>query len=278
MIRLFASDLDGTLFNKYHKCDDKIENAIREIVEHDRFFTVATGRGINMVDLNGASSIAYYICLNGSVIVDPNRKLLHSEPIDKDILNEIIETFGTAHLEYVAWNKVYSMFDKNEILDYRRKVWKEIADDSWLDNFLNNITKNFEYSQSKENILKQDICKINYHFEDGEANAELDYFLKKYSNRLVNAPSGKGMYEITKCGVDKASGIQWLANYLRIPKDEIAVYGDGGNDITMLEMYEHSYAPSTACDMVKEKAQQVIGPYNEYSVIEHMLKTIKTSE
>lgn len=75
-----------------------------------------------------------------------------------------MDVFEDLNLEYVSWNKVYSRIDKESVLRYRKNVWKEAANDSWLDRFLNNIIVNFECLQSKEEILQKDICKINYHF------------------------------------------------------------------------------------------------------------------
>ena len=59
MIRLFASDLDGTLLNEHHECDEKIEKGIQKIIDAGKMFTVATGRGIKMVNLKKAGDISY---------------------------------------------------------------------------------------------------------------------------------------------------------------------------------------------------------------------------
>lgn len=186
-----------------------------------------------------------------------------------------MDVFEDLNLEYVSWNKVYSRIDKESVLRYRKNVWKEAANDSWLDRFLNNIIVNFECLQSKEEILQKDICKINYHFSDDTDTSRLDDFLKQYGDKLVNAPSGDGIYEITKNGVNKASAVNWLAEFLNISKEEVAVYGDGGNDIMMLSSFKHSYTPSTGSIEAKEAASQIIGPYEDYSVIEHILNTIE---
>ena len=69
MIRLFASDLDGTLLNEHHECDEKIEKGIQRIIDAGKIFTVATGRGIKMVNLKKAGDISYYICLNGAAVL-----------------------------------------------------------------------------------------------------------------------------------------------------------------------------------------------------------------
>lgn len=83
------------------------------------------------------------------------KQLLHCEPIDKEVLSKIMDVFEDLNLEYVSWNKVYSRIDKESVLRYRKNVWKEAANDSWLDRFLNNIIVNFECLQSKEEILQK---------------------------------------------------------------------------------------------------------------------------
>lgn len=45
MIRLFASDLDGTLLNEKHQFDDVIVEGIQKIVNSGHVFSIATGRG-----------------------------------------------------------------------------------------------------------------------------------------------------------------------------------------------------------------------------------------
>lgn len=51
-------------------------------------------------------------------------------------------------------------------------------------------------------------------------------------------------------------------------------YGDGGNDLQMLSMFEHSYAPCTALEVAKYAANNQLGPYYEYSVARNMLETL----
>ena len=43
----------------------------------------------------------------------------------------------------------------------------------------------------------------------------------------------------------------------------------------MLSSFKHSYTPSTGSIEAKEAASQIIGPYEDYSVIEHILNTIE---
>lgn len=56
---------------------------------------------------------------------------------------------------------------------------------------------------------------------------------------------------------------------------EVAVYGDGGNDLVMLDRFEHSFATSNASDAAKQAAGTVIGNCAFHAVPKHMLKTLR---
>lgn len=77
MIKLFASDLDGTLLNEKHESDEVIEQTIQNIIESGRIFAAATGRSAAMVNFHDLTDKVYIICMNGSVILGQNRELLH---------------------------------------------------------------------------------------------------------------------------------------------------------------------------------------------------------
>lgn len=276
MIKLFASDLDGTLLNIRHESDEVIEEAVNKVIEASRHFTVATGRGLSMVDLKGLNDKVYYICLNGALIASNERKLLKYELIDKEILKELLDRFEDLNLEFIAPNKIYTRLSKEEIIENRRKPDPRMDKNvDWIKKFMSDVLTNFETSCSKEDILKQDICKINAHIDPAKDYRKLDEFLEQNKINLVNAPCDDGLYEITKIGVDKGAAVSWLAQYLGIQDDEVAVYGDGGNDLAMLERFEHSYSPSTGMSKALQVAKNVIGPYEEYSVVNHILDTLK---
>ena len=64
MIRLFASDLDGTLLNEKHQFDDVIVEGIQKIVNSGHVFSIATGRGKSQCSDPRIDSLGYKVCLN----------------------------------------------------------------------------------------------------------------------------------------------------------------------------------------------------------------------
>lgn len=61
---------------------------------------------------------------------------------------------------------------------------------------------------------------------------------------------------------------------LRIAEDEVAVYGDGGNDIAMLKRFRHSYATKNGSDVARAAASAIIGSCATHAVPKHMLATM----
>ena len=98
MIRLFACDLDGTLLNAQHESDALIEEVIRRVIESGRFFTVATGRSTSMIDFGEMNEQMYVICMNGSLILNPKREIIHYERIDHRVVRALLEAFPQVYI------------------------------------------------------------------------------------------------------------------------------------------------------------------------------------
>lgn len=96
--------------------------------------------------------------------------------------------------------------------------------------------------------MQHDVCKVNCRVPDSDMERELHAFLAEHADAVVNAPFNPAMFEITDRACNKGESVAWLANYLGFSEDEVAVYGDGGNDIVMLDRFEHAYATSNGSD------------------------------
>lgn len=66
-----------------------------------------------------------------------------------------------------------------------------------------------------------------------------------------------------------------LASFLNIEPNEVAVYGDGGNDIAMLSLFDNAYVPENGMPQAKKEAKEILADSKDHSVIDHMLQTIK---
>lgn len=275
MIRLFACDLDGTLLNERHESDAFIEGVLRSVVESGRYFTVATGRSTSMIDFGEMNGRIYVICMNGSLILDPKGRVVRCEKIDKEVLLQLLEQFPTLRMECLSAQHSYIRQDKETFVAAMMANKDRMANgERWVRRLLEHVDEQMCFSQRTEEILKQDICKINCRVDTQEEARQLQEYLQVHADALVNAPSNQGHFEITASGVNKGTAILHLADRLGIDAQDVAVYGDGGNDLEMLTMFAHSYAPCTAQKEAQMAASAIIGPYQSYSVAKHIAETL----
>ena len=91
----------------------------------------------------------------------------------------------------------------------------------------------------------------------------------------MNASFDGDLFELTDARVNKGEAVAWLAGHLGIAESDVAVYGDGGNDLAMLERFSHAYAPKGASEAAKLAASHVIGSCAHHAVSRHMLMTCR---
>ncbi len=81
MIKMFASDLDGTLLNALHEADGTIRRAIRELTEAGLHVVPATGRSTLPIGEHGFTGLALDACCsNGSIVRDSHGEVLKPGP------------------------------------------------------------------------------------------------------------------------------------------------------------------------------------------------------
>lgn len=277
MIKLFACDLDGTLLNKYHETDEIILNAVNQVIENKRFFAIATGRHMlenQKAKLGMHDCGVYTICMNGALIFDPDGNSIYENYLDQQFLYKILKTFPTIDFECIGKDHTYLRISKEQhIKEFeKRSIWKKVLRKTDINEFM----KDCLYEQSDEDILKQGIMKINCRVEDEQLHQELTSFIKAHSDIVVNAPFQEEIFEITDKSVNKGEAVAKLAKHLNIMEDEVAVYGDGGNDLEMLERFTHAYATENASDAAKTAAGNVIGHCDDHAVPKHILDIIKS--
>lgn len=277
MIKLFACDLDGTLLNCLHAVDGSILRSLREVTSSGAQVTIATGRTVERAADMGFEDVPMnVVCSNGALIRDAEGRLLKSFPMDKAALEELLVTFPGACFECVAPEGTYvrgtreqreAGFRKQGPLHriiFRSRTAVRAA-----------LDRGIRYEVPVGEILEHDICKINCRVPDAALRAGIAAHLAAHGDVFCDAPFQPVMFEITDRAVNKGASVSWLARHLGAGDDEVAVYGDGGNDIVMLERFGHSYATANGSDAAKAAASRTIGSCAFHAVPRHMVETVR---
>ena len=273
MIQLFASDLDGTLLNKDHALDELILSRINQLLEAGRTFSVATGRDQNSLPKEFTREGIYRVCMNGSKTVDWNDRVIHAQPLDKEVVQKVLQKFPEVNFVFMCNEGKLTTRSEEDVL--RRILespnWKHNPNPELAKMFMNG----YYFDMSKEEILKHDVYKMDAHECTETQKQQIQDFVDQYPDQLINAPSYPHLIELTHPLATKGQAIMRLADRLGIEQDQVAVYGDGWNDADMMRLFDHSYAPENAEPRVKELAKEVIGHNHDYAVSEHMVSLLQ---
>lgn len=95
---------------------------------------------------------------------------------------------------------------------------------------------------------------------------------QKFGQYVYPTVSGNGAIDLIVPGIDKAAGLKQLLKRWQLTPDQLMVFGDGENDITMMHLAGHAYAMANAPANVKQEANHEAPSNNEQGVLQVMAK------
>ena len=273
MIKLFAADLDGTLLNALHQVDRTIARAVNTVVDSGAHMVIATGRTMLSNNEHGFDGLPVEMCsANGSIVVG-REGVLKTFPVQPRLLEELLPAFPDICFDCITLEGTFA----TGTLEMRAEGfgadpwWRRIA----LRGMRQVQQESIFFETPLAELLERTVLKVNCRVADSARGEELKAFLAERPELVVNAPFSPVMFEMTDPAVNKGAAIAWLARYYGYTEDEVAVYGDGGNDIAMLERFKHAYATSNGSDDAKRAAGNVIGSCRFHAVPRHMMATVR---
>lgn len=276
MIKLIASDLDGTLLNRFHTTDKFILRTIDKVIANNIHFVIATGRSMQMDDfaLNFQNRPLYVICNNGALIKNHQKQVIYKQALPIEFIKETLELFPDIPFDFIGADKTWVNAPKEKYLE-TFDTEKKNSNKHFL-KILNHFQKGRIYDSDKDLILQQEILKMNVRILDNQLKTAFIKHLESFPS-VANLPFADGIFEITHKDVNKAAALRFVCDQLQIDYDQVAVFGDGGNDIELLNDFQHSYAPKNANPKSKAVATTIIGHSYYYSVPLQIRKIIRTS-
>lgn len=273
LIKLFASDLDGTLFNILHETDGGILRRLRRTIEAGRHVALASGRCVRRTAELGFGDLPIEsVGANGAHVVGRGGEVLRHVTIDPAVIEELLTGFPAVCFNCVGRDHTYV-----------RGTREQHASGYLMPRGLAGVILRYRMSRAvrtdeerfdcgNADVLAQDICKLNFRVPDPGMRREMEAFVAERSDVLVNASFDGDLFELTDARVNKGEAVAWLAGELGLSEDEVAVYGDGGNDLAMLERFDHAYATSNGSDAAKRAAGSVIGSCALHAVPRHIVR------
>ena len=286
MIKLIASDMDGTLLNHNHKIPKENVELINYAKNQGIEFVVATGRAYYeaLPALNEENINCDVISFNGGIVYDKNSNIISITPmLPKDLYYtiEILKSFDISYQLYTK-NTIYTKSIETDINAYIDLIRSNGYDpdvehlraeaQQKLDVGYITEVENIElYLNEKENppikiiAISNDISKL-------ENAAKL---LSENTSISVTS-SGANNIEIMHKNATKGEALKEIAKIYSINLENAVAIGDNLNDQAMLDIVGFSVAMKNGNTILKEQAKYVTEKTNsEGGVADTIFKLIE---
>ena len=242
MIKLVASDLDGTLLLKgAQSLPEEIFPLIRQLKELGILFVAASGRQYaNMKKLfRPVLNDMAFISENGGLAVY-NEKVLYQDSYDQELVKEIARSiYEKEGSEFTCSTKdFYYIRPKTEhfrelMVDVVGNVCKEI-------NSFDEIT--------------EPCMKLAVYERGGLQDDTIYYWNERFGDKCTVVTSGTAWVDFIPFDTNKAKGVEQYQKILGIRPEECVVFGDEYNDLAMLKSVPYSFAMAHSKEGVKQAA------------------------
>lgn len=259
-IKMIGFDLDGTLLTDQKELGEYTVQILKRAVEEGIVILPITGRPLCGLpeEVTGLPGLRYAITANGARILDlKNAAVLKEQLVSVETAEKILDILGnydslreiyydgTGYAEREKLEQIDHFFEEGPMAEYVRSTRQPV------DNLMDKFRK-----ESRE------VDKVQGVFADlGEREAALDEIRKLEGVTITGALHNN--IEVNAAGVDKGNALLWLAQYLGIEPEETMAFGDGNNDITLLEKAGTGVAMKNGIEEVKHAADRITEKTND---------------
>lgn len=259
MIRLIASDMDGTILRDgAQTLPPRIVSILRELIGQDFLFVAASGRQYaNLRRLMGTlANDVDYICENGAFAVHKG-EIIYKATMDRALGQELMADILAAkdcEVQLSGVETAYIQPKRQSYTDHLKHILK------------NNITEVDDIFSTSE-----DYIKISAYVHGDGTERYLEQFKERWGRQFLLASTCPHWIDFIPPDIHKGRAMEALMDILDVSKEEVMAFGDNYNDLELLACAVESYAVSTAkpeviaacrhtCEYVEDVLQRLLHP------------------
>ena len=283
MIKLVASDLDGTIIDKNNYIYENNLKAIKDLNNHKMDFVICTGKTYPITKkICSKVNATYGIFGNGNQIIDLRTgKEIYRNLLSKDEIISCIDIAKKHKLHVHMYTDREVISEELLYLDLRNYKLQtstkseaymgfRIVDNikAYLESHDINVCKLVITSESSTKVVSDEILN--------SLNVSVTTIRKFgiYKDLIINKEYE--YIDVTPKGVNKDTALQILGNYLNIDSSEMLTIGDNLNDFDMVKNAGVGVAVANAYDELKEVANYTTSnPVEKGGFAEAVYKFVK---
>ncbi|MDR0690975.1 MAG: Cof-type HAD-IIB family hydrolase [Streptococcaceae bacterium] len=270
MIKLIASDMDGTLVNGQLEISDENTKAIKVAQKRKILFCIATGRDYReaSIPLIEQKITCPIITLNGAHLFDETGETIGLNAIDNKTTHQLWKIFKAkgVYAELMTNQGVFGQDAQKRLHYFIAYIGEtmphlihqqalEMAH-TYLDHFhLHYVEDILEVADREDEDIE--ILKIFVADDNLETLAQITQEIQATFPELVITSSGAYNIEINHKSAQKGIAVLKLAQKYKIKPEEIMTLGDSLNDVSMLKLAQINVAMENANPEVKKIATHI---------------------
>lgn len=261
MIRLIATDMDGTFLNSQKEFDKSFFPLFKKMKDKGIVFVIASGNQFYHLyhQFQPISDDLYFIAENGAYITK-GKEALYYFSLDQTLSQKVIEILEKFPEIMPVIGGIKSSYILNRYQKYEDEIKRHYDRFLFVD----------DYKDIQDHILKFSIHDPLQNVS--QYVSDIEKYLPK---NLKIMTSGNEWMDIQHVSIHKGFGIKFLQKQLNIAYDECAAFGDQMNDYELLESVGYPYAMKNAVSQIKDIACEIVLSNDEQGVqskIEEILK------
>lgn len=256
-IKLVATDMDGTFLNDDKHFDkERFQRVYDYMNQNDiRFVSASGNQYYQLKSFFSDFPKTLFVAENGALI-GSHEKIYQTDSLDKNIVKKTIDVIESLP----GVNAVMCGKKSAYILNSSSPEFYRIS------NFY------FPEIQSVDRFedVDDDVLKFSLGCPDDETEFYMDKLATMIGSGVSIVTSGHGDIDVIRADVNKATGLEYLSQKFNIKPEEMCAFGDGGNDLEMLDYVGHGVAMKNATPIVHKTANFETVDNNQQGVIQHL--------
>ncbi|MCM1179841.1 MAG: HAD family hydrolase [Clostridium sp.] len=234
---LLFFDIDGTLItlDEEHQMPESTKQALSKVKEKGHKIFINTGRVKTAIDRHllefGFDGL---ICGCGTYIEYEGQEILHHTLMKEQIV------YYADKLRELHYHTVFEGKD-------RLFIEGDYGPGSFLEYIYNYFSKNVDVPI--EHAIHPDLSYDKF-TTVSMPESDVQLFERIFAKEFHLIPHGDKVVEAVPNGFSKATGIEFLTNYLNVSLEDCYAFGDSINDMEMLQYVPHSVAMGNAVEPV----------------------------
>ncbi len=251
-IKIAFFDIDGTLIDINKKIiSEKILETLARLKERGIILCLATGRAPLTLPRFPKIDFDVFLTFNGSYCYN-SKKVIFSNPIPVQDVKQLIKNAA-------AIGRPLSIATKDRITANGR--------DQDLVDYFGHAGVEVEVSEDFERLLQEEIYQVMM----GCCESEYIHMMKGIRQAKITAWWDRAV-DIIPADGGKGKAIEKVLEYYHLDRSEAIAFGDGNNDIEMLQSVGTGVAMGNSSEKLKAVAKDVCGCAADDGIYHYCLK------